>query len=125
MFRDLHITARGSIGIAGKGARLRRKASQLCTQSPYRNANTAWTECVLHPRGFRASSSDYPDFPDSISFPAFQFDSRAKSHIASTPARAGHSSHRRRRTKEGRRSEEHTSELQSHSDLVCRLLLEK
>src|SRR5438132_5695180 len=26
---------------------------------------------------------------------------------------------------EGHRSEEHTSELQSHSDLVCRLLLEK
>src|SRR5438132_5260649 len=26
---------------------------------------------------------------------------------------------------ENRRSEEHTSELQSHSDLVCRLLLEK
>src|SRR5215211_5543530 len=28
-------------------------------------------------------------------------------------------------TMDGRRSEEHTSELQSHSDLVCRLLLEK
>src|SRR5438034_5931485 len=27
--------------------------------------------------------------------------------------------------KPGGRSEEHTSELQSHSDLVCRLLLEK
>src|SRR5260221_6596556 len=27
--------------------------------------------------------------------------------------------------KSGYRSEEHTSELQSHSDLVCRLLLEK
>src|SRR5438132_9808554 len=27
--------------------------------------------------------------------------------------------------REYRRSEEHTSELQSHSDLVCRLLLEK
>src|SRR5260221_9287623 len=27
--------------------------------------------------------------------------------------------------KRTRRSEEHTSELQSHSDLVCRLLLEK
>src|SRR5438034_4447957 len=27
--------------------------------------------------------------------------------------------------KAGDRSEEHTSELQSHSDLVCRLLLEK
>src|SRR5438034_3336216 len=31
----------------------------------------------------------------------------------------------RPRTAEIRRSEEHTSELQSHSDLVCRLLLEK
>src|SRR5260221_8151372 len=29
------------------------------------------------------------------------------------------------RLKRRRRSEEHTSELQSHSDLVCRLLLEK
>src|SRR5947207_10693307 len=27
--------------------------------------------------------------------------------------------------RDGARSEEHTSELQSHSDLVCRLLLEK
>src|SRR5438034_4618097 len=31
----------------------------------------------------------------------------------------------RRNTVEIERSEEHTSELQSHSDLVCRLLLEK
>src|SRR5438132_9696136 len=30
-----------------------------------------------------------------------------------------------RRLVEDQRSEEHTSELQSHSDLVCRLLLEK
>src|SRR5438034_6080826 len=29
------------------------------------------------------------------------------------------------RARRGLRSEEHTSELQSHSDLVCRLLLEK
>src|SRR5437667_3481924 len=29
------------------------------------------------------------------------------------------------RTQDGKRSEEHTSELQSHHDLVCRLLLEK
>src|SRR5260221_10129404 len=28
-------------------------------------------------------------------------------------------------SRDGKRSEEHTSELQSHSDLVCRLLLEK
>src|SRR5438034_6411318 len=32
---------------------------------------------------------------------------------------------RKRRAAEVERSEEHTSELQSHSDLVCRLLLEK
>src|SRR5438132_4375666 len=31
----------------------------------------------------------------------------------------------RRESRRSRRSEEHTSELQSHSDLVCRLLLEK
>src|SRR2546430_12270894 len=31
----------------------------------------------------------------------------------------------RRRRRTGRRSEEHTSELQSQSNLVCRLLLEK
>src|SRR5438132_9781369 len=30
-----------------------------------------------------------------------------------------------RRSRRSTRSEEHTSELQSHSDLVCRLLLEK
>src|SRR2546428_4503007 len=32
---------------------------------------------------------------------------------------------RRGCTRDGNRSEEHTSELQSRSDLVCRLLLEK
>src|SRR5438034_6044989 len=31
----------------------------------------------------------------------------------------------KKRSRSPRRSEEHTSELQSHSDLVCRLLLEK
>src|SRR5438034_8176389 len=38
------------------------------------------------------------------------------------PRRVGHSHHDRPHPA---RSEEHTSELQSHSDLVCRLLLEK
>src|SRR5260221_1086418 len=41
-------------------------------------------------------------------------------------AHAGRPRHSRQSTgSEYRRSEEHTSELQSHSDLVCRLLLEK
>src|SRR5260370_5928814 len=38
----------------------------------------------------------------------------------SSPAPGGH-----RRRRRSRRSEEHTSELQSHLNLVCRLLLEK
>src|SRR5438034_8322384 len=38
------------------------------------------------------------------------------------PPRLDHAERSRRRHD---RSEEHTSELQSHSDLVCRLLLEK
>src|SRR5437588_9751224 len=47
-------------------------------------------------------------------------------HVTSKEERYG----RRRARSRGRvahdgRSEEHTSELQSHSDLVCRLLLEK
>src|SRR2546430_10184325 len=37
----------------------------------------------------------------------------------------GRSRRRRRDTGEHQRSEEHTSELQSQSNLVCRLLLEK
>src|SRR5260221_10051432 len=47
------------------------------------------------------------------------------------PAYAGRGYHPRSRPwssnwpAAGSRSEEHTSELQSHSDLVCRLLLEK
>src|SRR3972149_2021180 len=36
-----------------------------------------------------------------------------------------HRRHRRCRSSPDRRSEEHTSELQSQSNLVCRLLLEK
>src|SRR5260221_7691776 len=41
------------------------------------------------------------------------------------PFRCGRELRRARKAKSARRSEEHTSELQSHSDLVCRLLLEK
>src|SRR5438034_9873223 len=47
----------------------------------------------------------------------------ARSHRAGNCR--GTASRNRSDTRRGRRSEEHTSELQSHSDLVCRLLLEK
>src|SRR2546428_4811802 len=49
--------------------------------------------------------------------------------LADDAGRLGHGARglaqRLRRPRERRRSEEHTSELQSRSDLVCRLLLEK
>src|SRR5260221_5232934 len=56
----------------------------------------------------------------------FPYTTLFRSHLARArrrplPRRDPPSSRRRR----GVRSEEHTSELQSHSDLVCRLLLEK
>src|SRR5438132_9936967 len=44
-----------------------------------------------------------------------QFDGEASSYVGDYV----------RSLKQTNRSEEHTSELQSHSDLVCRLLLEK
>src|SRR5438034_6910311 len=58
---------------------------------------------------------------------------RSHSGQNTTPARAcmtnspqtRHSSEAPRSSASSSRSEEHTSELQSHSDLVCRLLLEK
>src|SRR6266571_8370995 len=43
----------------------------------------------------------------------------------SAPPRRGGAPRRRGRARDGPRSEEHTSELQSHVNLVCRLLLEK
>src|SRR5436190_18091657 len=49
---------------------------------------------------------------------------QARPHQAAI-VRPGHGRPVPRRGQVARRSEEHTSELQSHSDLVCRLLLEK
>src|SRR2546430_11461734 len=49
---------------------------------------------------------------------------RADRRRGSRPARRGAGGRRRTRAQQGR-SEEHTSELQSQSNLVCRLLLEK
>src|SRR5690242_21241881 len=49
-------------------------------------------------------------------------DARFLEHLGVVPVRADHAD---RADIAGRRSEEHTSELQSHVNLVCRLLLEK
>src|SRR2546421_8991860 len=72
--------------------------------------------------------------PRSTLFPyTTLFRSRASEtssgRTAGTCPRSGRAARERRHSKHGRakvdRSEEHTSELQSRSDLVCRLLLEK
>src|SRR5476649_3030102 len=52
----------------------------------------------------------------------FPYTTLFRSQVHPADPRAHRSHHRRWRRE---RSEEHTSELQSHSDLVCRLLLEK
>src|SRR5438132_8946041 len=49
----------------------------------------------------------------------------APARIAQQPRKRAQRARRRARFESTPRSEEHTSELQSHSDLVCRLLLEK
>src|SRR5260370_18930147 len=49
----------------------------------------------------------------------------AYDRLAPGPRRAHHHPHYRRHVLCRARSEEHTSELQSHLNLVCRLLLEK
>src|SRR5260221_9936778 len=46
-------------------------------------------------------------------------------HISSPPSPVNATTVRDGSASASERSEEHTSELQSHSDLVCRLLLEK
>src|SRR5437667_5144608 len=67
-----------------------------------------------------------PRPPRSTPFPYTTLFRSSPSPIAAAPEAASASppSTRRARTPCGR-SEEHTSELQSHHDLVCRLLLEK
>src|SRR5215204_2169274 len=60
--------------------------------------------------------------PGSLSIFRSPLSARALSRIPLVPIPAGDHSDR---LKPRPRSEEHTSELQSHSDLVCRLLLEK
>src|SRR5260221_13888042 len=66
--------------------------------------------------------------PRSTLFPyttLFRSPSRSRSQISWYRAAPCFAICRTQITRSMERSEEHTSELQSHSDLVCRLLLEK
>src|SRR5438034_4342053 len=55
----------------------------------------------------------------------FPYTTLFRSFFPPARMRARHPRGRSRPGPDPKRSEEHTSELQSHSDLVCRLLLEK
>src|SRR5438034_5149832 len=68
--------------------------------------------------------------PRSTLFPYTTLFRSQSHHTGACHCRSCHRRHHRRPYPlhsggRARRSEEHTSELQSHSDLVCRLLLEK
>src|SRR5438034_7902342 len=65
--------------------------------------------------GGRGAAHDGPGSGGGNRGGASRADLRARLHDPGVRLRLG----------DGTRSEEHTSELQSHSDLVCRLLLEK
>src|SRR5947207_10853063 len=68
---------------------------------------------------FRSTTRSRPESPASRSLcrPGGGGELRGNARRFGHPRRQG--------TRGAARSEEHTSELQSHSDLVCRLLLEK
>src|SRR2546421_1802824 len=63
--------------------------------------------------------------PRSTLFPYTTLFRSSRRHAEGRARPHGGRGRERALPREGRRSEEHTSELQSRSDLVCRLLLEK
>src|SRR4051812_49716627 len=63
-------------------------------------------------------------FPYTTLFRSDVHPHHPRRHASRTPEREGRQIHPRA-AREVSRSEEHTSELQSHVNLVCRLLLEK
>src|SRR5207237_9983429 len=81
-------------------------------------SSTPATEPTCERSGPRLSSST------TASSPSRSRTRRAR-HRSSSTRRSVGSSSSTRPTRSLRRSEEHTSELQSHLNLVCRLLLEK
>src|SRR5436190_20443013 len=67
-----------------------------------------------------------PRPPGSTLFPyTTLFRSGWNENVGADPGMLGQALQRAAEERGEHRSEEHTSELQSHSDLVCRLLLEK
>src|SRR5260370_7582563 len=64
-------------------------------------------------------------FPYTTLFRSQKHKQQRYSDVSHEPREAAHADYFRRASRSAARSEEHTSELQSHLNLVCRLLLEK
>src|SRR2546430_4425174 len=87
---------------------------------PPRSTLFPYTTLFRSPKLPRRKSSRFRPFP------SFRQTSSTSSHRSASPWAACRSPSRTRCTiPSSTRSEEHTSELQSQSNLVCRLLLEK
>src|SRR5438132_8000333 len=112
--RSVAFTGYRDAGAAAAGPRRRRRATPVRLAASATAAATAGTTRPSNIEGVMYSSESSP--LDTMAASACA----AASFISSFTRRARTSSIPRKK-----RSEEHTSELQSHSDLVCRLLLEK
>src|SRR5947207_8383994 len=91
---------------------------------PFRGLLGVYSRYGLHTRAvtvYRDTlTRGFSHFVTSMTAPVASGWSGCRVGLAPTGKRRLFTAHTRR----GHRSEEHTSELQSHSDLVCRLLLE-
>src|SRR5260221_5049245 len=74
-------------------------------------------------QGMRMKAISFLEQFEEVGLPIDDFQ-RVQPALSLLPCLLGGLLHQEAR-EQGKRSEEHTSELQSHSDLVCRLLLEK
>src|SRR5260221_7325213 len=97
----------------------------LMIRRPPRSTLFPYTTLFRSPQGLpllprRPPAQDAGDDPAQGDRDDSRGDPRGVLRFRHLPARQ-----ERQPVRAGRRSEEHTSELQSHSDLVCRLLLEK
>src|SRR5438034_7478049 len=80
--------------------------------------------CPTRDTGYSCHCSRTPQVPDASPLTRRGPPHARRRTADPCPARRSGNAYRAQRRGRGR-SEEHTSELQSHSDLVCRLLLEK
>src|SRR5690606_41652490 len=98
----------------------RRDASRVIPSFPTRRSSDLTARAAPKPPG--AGTSSRPALPSAR---GRRFRRALSTEGAQEPAKSGRSRHCPAAVTPSPRSEEHTSELQSRENLVCRLLLEK